>query len=755
MSIDRVVAVVAAAVIATEILGCRGSPCQDLAAHPDELVAASCAQAFEQGGDPADGMSAAQAFAKLHLDDRATALATRLLGGPRGPEARRFLAGNHLQHDRFDLARPLLEEALRLDQKRDDHAGAYADAAALVTAYWKRDEFGAALKLANLACAEAAAARQPSLHATSLIALGSVYQAAGDSARALEAYAQATAELPPGDRAGRAHVLLSRGQILADQRQYALARPLLEQARTLAAGLAAFPMMLAAEVNLTDIALRQHDLDGADHHLAGAELARRASGGKTPSPSILVNRAILARMRGEFAAAFRAVDAAAATHPPPETAWLLAHERGQIAAASGDVDEAERSYTRAIDIIEQMWRTSSPEDLKAPFFEERWGPYQSLFALRIERNVAAAFETLIAAQGRMFLAETIAASADAGGSIDRRDRLRSLAPLVAASPLARALGPAETLAALHDRYALDYFAGDGRMRLLVIDHGSVRLASVDIAIARLEQLVDDFLAHPDDRAAAEALGGALLPPDVVAQLPDRFHVIPDGPLLRVPFAALIAGGSRVVEHHEIVYAPSATGLAGLSGAPGAPGAPGEPAEPATRAVVLSDARSNLRHGAEETASVVAATQATARTGAEATVAALRAAQDASLLHIIGHSGVEIDGGYLVLADAKVAAAEILAWRIRPRLVVLPTCASAAANRRDMWGSLAVAFLAAGSSDVVATLYSVEDRTAAEFTERFYRYHGADDPVAATAAAQRDLATDHPTSAWSAFIVVGL
>jgi tetratricopeptide (TPR) repeat protein len=733
---------------AAEMCGCHRPSCQNLAEHRDDMiVATACARAFEESGNPADGIVAAQIYGKLHRDDQALELASRLLGGSRGSEARRVMAPIYLERHQFDAARPLLEEALRLDQDRGDHAGAYADAAPLVRAYWIQNDFRAALKLANLACAEAAASSDSKLHADSLIDLGSVFQAAGDSARALDAYARATTELPPGDQAGRARVLLSRAALLDQQRQYALARPLLEEARTLAVGLGKFSLLLAAEVNLADIALGQRDLDAAARHLDAAQAAWQASGTKKPSQGILVNRAILARYRGDFGGAIRALDVAAASEPPPDTAWIIAHERGQIAAARHDLETAERSYLTAIGIVEEMWRTSSPEDLKAPFFEDRWRPYQSLFALRVERNTpAAAFETMISAQGRMFLAETIAASAGDGWTIERRDHLRSLAPLVATSPIARAFGPAETLAALGDRYALNYFAGGGRMRLLVIDRGKVRLASVNIDVDDLEKLVDDFLSRPDDRAAAEVLGNALLPPDALASAPNRFHVIPDGPLLRVPFAALIAGGARLIEHHEIVYAPSATGLAGLSAVA---------AIPTTAAVLLSDARNNLHHGAEETASVVAATKAAPLTGGDATIAALRSAQHASLLHVVGHSGVGIDGGYLVLADGQVTAAEILGWHLRPHLVVLPTCASAAANRRDMWGSLAMAFLAAGSIDVVATLFSIEDRTAAEFTETFYRHDGARDSVAATAAAQRELATHHPVSAWSAFMVVGL
>jgi len=737
----------AALVLVAALAGCRAPTCAERVAQRDDAGAAiACAAAFAHGGAPDDGLAAANAYRALHRDDDALALAARLVAGARGNDARRLMARIHVDRDQRGLAVPLMEHALALDQARGDHAAAYADAAILVTASWTDGELGAALRIALVACAEAAAAGDPALHATSLIALGGVYHAAGASERALEAYAQATAELAPGDRLGRARVLLARGALLGEQRQRALARPLFEEARTLAAGLGAADLALAAEVNLADLALGRGELEAADRHLDAAQQAWRAGGSARPSQGILVNRAMLERRRGRFAEASRALDAASAADPPPDTAWVLAHERGQLAAAQHDGAGAERSYLAAIAIIEELWRSAAPETLQAPYLEDRWLPYQSLFALRAERGDAgAAFAAVIAAQGRMFLAATIAASADRGAAIDRPRRLRALAPTLAASPLARSYDAASTLAALDGRYVLDYFPGGGAMRLLVIDHGRVRVTGVNVELAALDKLVDDFLARADDRAAAQALGDALLPPDVQAALPRRFHVIPDGALQRVPFAALVAGTSRLVDHHDIVYAPSATGLAGLAAAVAAP---------ATPAIVLGDA-GNLVHGGEETAAVIAATRATARTGGAATLTALRAARDASLLHVVGHSGVGVDGGYLVLADGEVSAAEILTSRVRPHLVVLATCASAASRRRDMWGSLATAFLAAGSTDVVATMFSIEDRIAAEFTARFYRHGGARDPVAATASAQRELATRYPTAAWSAFMVVGL
>ncbi|TMQ05450.1 MAG: CHAT domain-containing protein [Deltaproteobacteria bacterium] len=726
------------------LCSCREPSCQKLIERKDYTAAVPACERIIQQGDHKTGLAAAQACRSAGHNDEALALAKQLLSGPEGSNARRLMGQIYLQKQDFEAAHGVLEEALRLDQRSGDHVAAHTDAAMLMTEHWNHTDLASALQFANLAVTEADASGDSKLLGTALIDLARVLLAAGDNERALEVYATATSKLPPDDQTDLARVLLGRGTILNDQRQYALARPLLEKARALATKLDDSSLVLKTEVNLADSALNLHDLDAAQRHLDAAEAGGRSRGDKAPSQGILINRAILARYRGDLATAMRMIDAAAAADPVPENAWIIAHEHGQIAAAAHDVKSAEQNYRTAIDIIERM---SSPEEIKAPFFEVRWIPYQSLFALHIEQGDAmAAFATLISAQGRMFLTDAIAASADGASPGNRRDSLKSLAALVDKSPLARTFSTADTLVQLGDRYVLNYFSGGGRMRLLILDRGTVKLASTSVELSELDRLVDDFLAAPDDRGKAQALGAALLPAEVLRSAPRRFHVIPDGPLLRVPFAALMVDGARLIERHEVIYAPSATGLAGLGTSTGMS---------TTRAVVLSDARSDLPHSREEIDAVVKATRATPWTGRMATKDALRAAQDTSLLHIVGHSGVGIDGGFLQLADGQVTAANILDWRIRPRLVVLSSCASAATARRDMWGSLAASFLAAGSTDVVATLFSVEDAAAAEFTKLFYLHHGDRDPAAATAAAQRAMARNHPASAWSAFTVIGL
>jgi CHAT domain-containing protein len=282
--------------------------------------------------------------------------------------------------------------------------------------------------------------------------------------------------------------------------------------------------------------------------------------------------------------------------------------------------------------------------------------------------------------------------------------------------------------------------------MMAVVDGQPRATSVDIDLKELDRLIDDFRARPDQADAAEALGRALLPPEALPQPQARLHVVPVAPLLRVPFAALRVDGARLLDRHEIVYAPSVTGLAAMASEPDPPVGPG---------LVLADTRSDLDHAVAESRVVVELTGAAARVGPEATRASLRQAVNLSLLHVVSHSGLGVLGGYLVLTDGEATAVDILSWRIRPALVVLPTCSSAATLRSEMWDSLAAAFLAAGSRHVVATVSAVEDTVALEFTRIFYRERGASDPVGGLTRTLRQMAAHSPVSSWSAFVVAGL
>ncbi|HWC99518.1 MAG TPA: CHAT domain-containing tetratricopeptide repeat protein [Candidatus Sulfopaludibacter sp.] len=223
----------------------------------------------------------------------------------------------------------------------------------------------------------------------------------------------------------------------------------------------------------------------------------------------------------------------------------------------------------------------------------------------------------------------------------------------------------------------------------------------------------------------------------------RVIIVADGGLERVPFAALPAmeGGPRLVEHSQIVSAPSASLVAAIRR--------NQPAYP-RRIAVFADpifSTADLRAGghSSETASPEfarlrfsreEAADITAKAGASLTSAWLdsdassanfrRAAMDpGAILHLATHAVVEgphPDAARLIFSGGNLPIGEIYNLRIRRQLVVLSSCDTAAGPWLKGEGilSLTRAFLYAGAKGVVASLWKVDDRGSAEFMRRFYQ-----------------------------------
>jgi hypothetical protein len=648
----------------------------------------------------------------------------------------------------------------------NDHAAAAGDARVLSRVYWIESNFRDALRWSQVALTEAISSGDSSLRGRSLNWFGNVFQIVGDHARAMELYAEADRHLQASDKLERARMNVYQAWYLDSTGSSALAEGLLEGALLVAREAEDRRLIRAVASNLGDIATRSAasvgDVARRKRALekAGAYLdeARATLDGEQPSAGLLLHEARLATARGDLADAERIL-AEAATRAPLETRWQIDCERGRVAEVRRNLDEAARSYAAAIEIVEELRRDSAPIDVQAPFLQMRWEPYQRLLALQLAREDATgAFSTIARAQGRMFVDSLAIRVAEEGSAprdhvnagIARIDGLERVVPLLARSPVVRSISAERVLTALRAskvRHVLMYFADRDRMRLVAVVDGAPRLTRVNVSLTTLAQLVDGFRARPDDPGVAAELGAAILPQEALpADRGERIHVVPAGTLMTVGFAALRVAGERLLDRHEIVLAPSVVWLAALSD---------EVFVDNGDRIVIADSRSNLPKAEQELRRVVAHTGATAYMGKDANRDALCSAAGSALLHVISHSGMDDRGGYLALSSGKVGTAEILEGGINPRLVVLPTCGSAATGRIEMWDSLASAFLAAGSSHVVATLASVEDSAAATFTELFYLHGGVGDPVGATTRAQRELARTHGAKTWSAFVVAGL
>ncbi|HVE32544.1 MAG TPA: CHAT domain-containing protein, partial [Gemmatimonadaceae bacterium] len=255
-------------------------------------------------------------------------------------------------------------------------------------------------------------------------------------------------------------------------------------------------------------------------------------------------------------------------------------------------------------------------------------------------------------------------------------------------------------------------------------------------------------------------------------------IVPHAALTYLPFAALRApatnGASRfLVEDYAITTISSASALPMLRGRP-------EVTTDQT-ASVFAPLPTSLPSTTDE-AEAVKRQLADPRVvvGNEATEPAIRdALMHSRIVHIASHgvldpdspmfSNIEIAPPASPAAqrpdnDGRLETFEVLSMNVRSWLVFLSGCETAlgyswsnAYSRRDDYATLAQAFLFSGARNVVATLWRIDDRGAAEFARGFYGSLSSSSPSIALAAAQRSFIASSRYAApyyWAGYVLSG-
>ena len=263
-------------------------------------------------------------------------------------------------------------------------------------------------------------------------------------------------------------------------------------------------------------------------------------------------------------------------------------------------------------------------------------------------------------------------------------------------------------------------------------------------------------------------------------------LVPEDALHRVPFAALIVDGHRVVERFAVHVAPSSAIALSLWGARPAPGparmlAFGDarfPTDdvrdpPATRAHFAAFASNGgLTRLTESATEAREAAQRFPRSiallGVDASESSLKRVriEQYRLVHFATHAEVdERAPGRSAIAlaagggeDGFVTSADLGSLRLDADLVMLSGCSTALGLIVGGEGILGLTgpLLQAGAHSVVATLWPVNDRASAEFVRRFYGFLAKG--VAATDAlrlAQLDaMQRGVAPRDWAAFVLTG-
>lgn len=326
---------------------------------------------------------------------------------------------------------------------------------------------------------------------------------------------------------------------------------------------------------------------------------------------------------------------------------------------------------------------------------------------------------------------------------------------------------------------LEYIVGDDGVAIFVLTRDGVRAKTVAVRaadlrakIALFRDLVEREGAEDWIKPAASLYTLLVAPIEQAGWLNGvtRLAIVPHEALYYLPFAALPRTGSNgprfLVEDYVVSYLPAASALVYAPTAK----------DPEGSLLALAPARARLQYAQQEARTVGTFFTERSRvlTGASATETAFK--QQAGryrIIHLAGHgffdkvnpifSGVDLEPDSK--DDGRLEVHEILRLRLRARLVTLSACETALGSgyfsefpAGDDFVGLTRAFLSAGSSAVLASLWQVNDRSTLEFMQSFYREVGkSGDAVALRDAQLAMLRADgryaHPYY-WAPFVLMG-
>jgi tetratricopeptide (TPR) repeat protein len=713
------------------------------------------------------------ARARVETDDLegGEALAAPLVDGPFAADANQ-LVGLALRDIDAARAETYVERALKLHAERKQFFEAARDAQVLAGLLSERSESARALEQLELATTYAEIGHNAHVLFLAFLGKGIIFSSQGHYAEAEPLLRAALARASDADE--RSWALLYLGLLYIQRGPHALALEPLREALALATSTQEERIFTSARMNLAWLARDRGDFDEASklfdsipasydpvavHYNRGLIAAGRAQVAATQSKPA-EERHQIERAAAEFEAAERA-------NPRDHWEWAIATELGQLEERLGRPDLAEAAYVRATTAVSKLRDGAGPQ-LAAHVLASQRRPHEQLIGLfasqrrwRDVLKVVLDFDlstllatdapsTELSVNGEPLLppgarpvllpsrwAQTDATSKRPPPSLDDVERV---------------------LEAWRGRHLIVIVPGGERIWRLEIEDGEVH--GVDVGSpSDLQKLADRLAKDPADADAARGLGATLVPlpgqeaPHAAPAVARRgiapaargdatIDLLIIGPLGRTPLAALRHGSALVTASTPLARV---LGLRALRA----------PSLPNGGSIVLGDPRNNLPAASQEASWVAERLGVSAVLGHNADRNAIAASRDAGLLHVAAHAIEGPSGAALRLADGDLSASDVMAMAPTARVVVLASCASAAASDEAGWGSLAAAFVVAGAESVVATQWSVNDAEAAELVEALYEDTNAmrKDPARALAAAQTRLARRATATTWAAFTVV--
>jgi CHAT domain-containing protein len=340
-----------------------------------------------------------------------------------------------------------------------------------------------------------------------------------------------------------------------------------------------------------------------------------------------------------------------------------------------------------------------------------------------------------------------------------------------------------------DHLLLAYFLYKGRLVIFVLTAEHIITHEIPDGMRQLKRLLPFLHAHlqpggwpnpqqPPHQGVRSMLNklynlliapvAALLPP-----LPGYLTIVPYGPLHTLPFHALYDGSHFLIENYQVNYLPASSLLkAPARSAPTV--TPREDqgdhfTEPAPKPPLVFgySGHGHLQRALEEARTVAAMLGGLCYLEAEATISGLiEEASGSPIIHLATHGHSRLDApnfSSVLLADGYFNAIDAFSLDLKGcELVTLSGCETglALSGGGDEQLGLGRAFLAAGASTLVMSLWPAEDNATNELMQLFYQHLlGGESKVQALRAAQCSLIqraeSTHPHPYyWAAFRLVG-
>jgi CHAT domain-containing protein/tetratricopeptide (TPR) repeat protein len=492
---------------------------------------------------------------------------------------------------------------------------------------------------------------------------------------------------------------------------------------------------------------------------------------------------------------------------------------GFLREKQGDLKEAELLYEQAIEVRERVRTAARLDEFKTEVADESAELYSRAILLKIKSGKAAeAFELSERARARTLLDQMNGSRINMRKSADRelieqeqslRFELASLEKKLreemahggapeACAPLEERLNQgrqayAETvirLKASNPEYAelqgyspisrveiqrllgpettlLSYYVTTSKTLVFVVTRDSFNVVEIPAGEKELRDAIGWFRSFASLRgpvpASLKQLDGWLIAPVRQQINTPRVCVIPHGILHQLPFAALYDGKTYLGQQHTIYYLPAASLLPSINS---------RNQQASQRLLALAQANAvgwpSLRYVDREADAIARLYQGKALlTGQASKAGFLRLAGDYDILHIASHAELNtrspLFSRLLLTPDQNgnqgLEVREIYDLNLsQTSLVVLSACETqlGAQSRGDEIVGLNRAFIYAGASTVIASLWTVDDRATGLLMRSFYTHlKRGMGKAEALRMAQSETRRQFPNPYyWAAFVLTG-